>query len=238
MSDTHFRTGARALILGASGGIGSALADAAEQSGQFAQVLRSGRKSGDVAIDFARPETIAPGIANAASGEPLDCIIIASGILHTEHILPEKTVRNLNAAAMTQVLAINTVGPALVIAAAMSHLPKGNKAVVAALSARVGSISDNRLGGWVSYRASKAALNQVIRTTSVEWARSNKQAIVLGLHPGTVDTALSEPFQRNLTPGKLFTPTQSADQLWQVIARATPSMSGRVYDFAGEEVPA
>lgn len=132
--------------------------------------------------------------------------------------------------------AINTTGPALVARAALERFPREGKAVFAALSARVGSISDNRLGGWHAYRASKAALNQIIRTCSVELARKRPQALIVGLHPGTVETALSEPFRSNVPDGKLFTPEHSAERLLAVINALDAGASGRCFDFAGEEV--
>ena len=119
---------------------------------------------------------------------------------------------------------------------ALDALDRRDKAVFAALSARVGSISDNRLGGWHGYRASKAALNQIIRTLSIELARKRPDAICAGLHPGTVDTGLSEPFQRNVPDGKLFTPDYAAERLLSVIDGLTAEQSGRCFDWAGEEI--
>ncbi len=131
---------------------------------------------------------------------------------------------------------INTIGPALIAKHVLPLLPRDRRAVFAVLSARVGSISDNRLGGWYSYRASKAALNQIIRCLAIELAPKRPQAICVGLHPGTVDTALSKPFQGNVADTRLFTTDQSAAHLLNVIAALTPAQSGRVFDWAGQEI--
>jgi len=137
---------------------------------------------------------------------------------------------------MAKVFAVNTTGPALVASALLDALPREGKSVFAALSARVGSISDNRLGGWHAYRASKAALNQIIRTCSIELTRKRRDALIVGLHPGTVETGLSEPFRDNVPDGKLFTPDYSAERLLNVIDTLTPEQSGRCFDWQGEEV--
>ena len=137
---------------------------------------------------------------------------------------------------MAHVFAINTIGPALVAKHALPVLDKDHRSIFAALSARVGSISDNRLGGWHSYRASKAALNQIIRTCSIELARKNRTALCVGLHPGTVDTGLSEPFQSNVPDGKLFTPTRSATSLLSVLNGLDETDTGQCFDWAGERI--
>ena len=120
----------------------------------------------------------------------------------------------------------------------MPRMPREGRVVFAALSARVGSISDNRLGGWYGYRASKAALNQFIRTLAIEWSRTAKASVCVGLHPGTVDTALSAPFQANVAPNKLFTPKQSVAALDTVLASLKPADSGQVFAWDGQPVPA
>jgi NAD(P)-dependent dehydrogenase (short-subunit alcohol dehydrogenase family) len=154
---------------------------------------------------------------------------------------PEKSWRQLSHDRFMDAFRINSVLPSLILQAALGRLAKGRKeapekAIVAALSARVGSISDNRLGGWHSYRASKAALNQVIRTCSIELARKSPDALCVGLHPGTVDTDLSKPFQRGVPEGKLFTPAYSAECLLSVLDGLRPDQSGRLFDWAGDEI--
>jgi NAD(P)-dependent dehydrogenase (short-subunit alcohol dehydrogenase family) len=139
---------------------------------------------------------------------------------------------------LAEVFAVNTIGPALIAKHTLPLLPRDRRAVFAAISARVGSISDNRLGGWYGYRAAKAALNQVLKTAAIELAAKAPQAVCIGLHPGTVATDLSKPFRGNVSAEKLFTPEQSAGHLLDVIARVTPADSGGVFDWKGDRVPA
>lgn len=234
----------RAIIVGASGGIGAALVRhlvADPRCGRIHALSRSGNTPVDAkvrrgAIDLEDPASIAAALERVTAEGPVHLAIVASGILHGDDFGPEKTWRHLDASSMAKVLAVNTTGPALVAAAVLDALPREGKSVFAALSARVGSISDNRLGGWHAYRASKAALNQIIRTCSVELARKRRDALIIGLHPGTVETALSEPFRGNVPDGKLFTADYSAQCLLQVIDTLTPEASGRCFDWQGEEV--
>ena len=202
-----FPEGFRALIVGASGGVGRALTTQLVDHPRCAEVFAASRSDGVLVDDAGRG--------------------------------PEKSWRQIDADHMMDVFKINTLGPALVARSALGTLAKGDKsapekAVFAALSARVGSISDNRLGGWHSYRASKAALNQILKTCAIELARKRPHAACIGLHPGTVDTSLSEPFQGNVPDGKLFTPEYSAGRLLQVIDQVTAEQSGCVFDWAGD----
>ncbi len=224
-----FTPAAHAVVIGATGGIGAALADLLDADPKFDRVTRMSRATG---LDL----TDASSIAAAAAGlpSPPDLVICATGLLHADGIAPERDLRMLSADAFARAFAVNATGPALVAQAFLPLLPKGRKTLFAALSARVGSIGDNRLGGWHAYRASKAALNQILRTMAIEQARKNPDSIVIGLHPGTVDTGLSKPFQRNVRT--LFTPTQSAALLIDVIETMTPAVSGRVYDWQGAEI--
>ena len=139
---------------------------------------------------------------------------------------------------MAQVLAVNTIGPALIAKYFLPLMARDDKAVMAHLSARVGSISDNRMGGWTSYRAAKAAQNMVVKNAAIETARRDKQKIIIGLHPGTVDSRLSAPFQGNVAQDKLFSPAQSAGYLLNVIDAVTPAQSGKVLAWDGAEIPA
>jgi NAD(P)-dependent dehydrogenase (short-subunit alcohol dehydrogenase family) len=225
-----FAPGLHAVVIGASGGIGAAFADLLEADPQVARVTRLSRATG---CDLTDPASVAS--AAAALTAPPDLVICATGVLHAEGLAPERDLKHLDAAAFARAFAINATGPALLAQAFLPLLPKGRKTVFAALSARVGSISDNRLGGWHAYRASKAALNQILRTIAIEQARKNSDSIVLGLHPGTVDTGLSKPFQRNVKT--LFTPTESAAHLLKVIDGATPAQSGMFIDWQGEAIP-
>ncbi|MFZ4689096.1 MAG: SDR family NAD(P)-dependent oxidoreductase [Polymorphobacter sp.] len=227
---SSFAPGVHAVIIGASGGIGAAFAELLAADPNVAQVTRLSRATG---FDLTDPASIAA--AAAALLTPPDLIICATGVLHADGLAPERDLRMLSAEAFARSFAVNATGPALVAQAFLPLFAKGKRSVFAALSARVGSISDNRLGGWYAYRAAKAALNQIIRTTAIEQARKNPDSILLALHPGTVDTGLSKPFQRNVKT--LFTPQESAAHLLAVINSATPADTGKLYDWKGEAIP-
>ena len=143
---------------------------------------------------------------------------------------------DLDAAHLAHLFAINAIGPALVLRHFAPLLAGDAPSAIACISARVGSISDNRLGGWYGYRASKAALNQIVRTAAIELARIRPQAVCVALHPGTVDTDLSKPFQRGVPPEKLFTPAHSAGRLLAVLDALTPAQSGRIFAWDGAEI--
>jgi NAD(P)-dependent dehydrogenase (short-subunit alcohol dehydrogenase family) len=164
-------------------------------------------------------------------------VIVATGLLHADGVTPERSNAALDPRQLMRLFAINAVGPALIAKHVLPLLPRGERSVFAALSARVGSIGDNRLGGWHSYRASKAALNMLIRTLAIELERTRPQAILVGLHPGTVDTELSKPFQRGVPEGRLFTPDQSAERLLAVVDGLEPEDSGGVFAWDGQRIP-
>ena len=178
-------------------------------------------------------------VENAVSviSDPLDLVVVATGILHDTDIQPEKSLRDLSANKFEHLFKVNTIGPALIAKHFLPHLNRESRSVFAALSARVGSIEDNRLGGWYAYRASKAALNMVLKNASIEIARRNKHAIVAGLHPGTVDSNLSKPFQNNVQEGKLFTPEYSTNKLLDVLDDLSVADSGHIFDFNGIKIP-
>ena len=234
------------LIVGASGGIGSALSATAQTRFPAASLVAWSRSKpaslpDSVAwssVDVLDEAAIAAG---ASTLSDLDLIIVATGVLQREspgvrQIKPEKTWRTVDAAVMAEVFAVNTIAPALIAKHVLPKFARERRAVFAALSARVGSISDNRLGGWYSYRASKAALNQIIRTLSIELAVRYPHAICVALHPGTVATGLSKPFQSNVAQEKLFTPDVSAGHLLDVVASLTPADTGLVFDWSGKVV--
>lgn len=233
----------RALVVGASGGLGSALVAQLCADARYTQIVAWSRSSRPVTgekilanhVDLRDEMTIA---AAARSLGEVDLAIVATGLLHDGNLKPEKSWSSLDPSVMMRAFEINAVGPALIAKHVLPLLPRDRRAVFAALSARVGSIGDNRLGGWHSYRASKAALNQLIRCFSIELSTKRPLAICVGLHPGTVDTDLSKPYQTGVPKDKLFTPEQSARQLLQVIDGLTPGQSGRVYDWAGLEIQA
>lgn len=223
----------KAIVIGASGGIGSALADALE-SGDVA-VTRLSRSS-QPPLDLGSDGSIEAAAAMLASDAPYDLILVATGILHGPDFTPEKAYRQLDGPALEQIFRINTIGPALVARHFLPLLNPTGRAVFAALSARVGSIGDNRLGGWFGYRASKAALNQIVKTLAIELARTRPDTIAVALHPGTVDTTLSAPFQRGLAEGQLLAPQASAAALLDVLDRLSPVDSGDCFDWRGTRI--
>ena len=189
-------------------------------------------------VDIEDERSIAAA-ADAVHGDDreLDLVIVATGVLHDGDALqPEKRMADIEAQRMLRVFAINTVGPALVAKHYLPRLRRKGKTVFAALSARVGSISDNRLGGWASYRASKAALNMLLKTLSIEHSRTRPESIIVGLHPGTVATDLSAPFQGRVPEGKLFSPDKSASSLLSVIDNAEQSDNGGVLAWDGSPI--
>jgi NAD(P)-dependent dehydrogenase (short-subunit alcohol dehydrogenase family) len=245
-SDTAAPAPQTAVVIGASGGLGAAFVHELADDDRFGRVLalsRQGTASGigrivPARIDVTDEPSIAAAAAHAQSLGPVRLVIVASGMLHGDGIRPEKHWGMLDGDALARVLAVNTIGPALVAKHFLPLLPRSGRSVFAAISARVGSIEDNRLGGWYAYRASKAALNMLLKTFAIELARRAPEAVCIGLHPGTVDTRLSRPFQERVPEGKLFTPQQSAQHLLRVIDRATPADSGAVFAWDGARVPA
>jgi len=237
-----FGGGLNAAVVGASGGIGSALVEhlANDPSIERLHALSRCRATSLsvaarwIPIDVEDEASIAAAAKTASESGPLDIVVVATGILHNgDGLTPEKTWRALDADAFARVFAINTFGPALVAKHFLPNLARDRKAVFAALSARVGSISDNQLGGWHAYRASKAALNMLIRTFAIELAYRNPSAFCVGLHPGTVDTNLSAPFQGNVPDDKLFTPATAAASLLDVIDSLGNGDSGRLFAWDG-----
>jgi len=231
-----------AMVIGANGGIGAALTAALAASNRYRRVIAAARREPDAlpggveyhAIDIADPASIAA--AAARIDMPLTRVIVATGILHDEGGGPERSLRDLNADRLAHLFAINTIGPALALRHFAPLLAKDAASAIACISARVGSISDNRLGGWYGYRASKAALNQIVRTAAIELARSRPRALCVALHPGTVDTGLSKPFQRGVPPEQLFAPAHSAERLLAVLDGLTPAQSGRIFAWDGAEI--
>ncbi|HWU04194.1 MAG TPA: SDR family NAD(P)-dependent oxidoreductase [Novosphingobium sp.] len=233
----------KAVVFGA-GGIGAALVHALAASGAY-DAIHAGQRDPcadwpaavvPFAFDLAQEDTIAR--AAQAIGGPVDLVIVASGVLSdpARDIAPEKSFQAIDAGAMAHVLAINTIGPALIAKHMLPLLPRDRPSVFAALSARVGSLGDNRLGGWHSYRASKVALNMLLANFAIEMARSHPQAVIVGLHPGTVATRLSEPFRGSVRAGQLFAPERAAEQLLGVIERLGPQDSGGVFAWDGQRL--
>jgi len=230
--------GKRAIVFGASGGIGGAVTAQLRQSGDYEVLAGSRSGSGDFHFDLTDESSIARSAQQVGSGKPIDFVFIATGLLHRDDgISPEKSWRALDATNMSEVFAVNAVGPTLVAKHFLPLLRRDRRAVFAALSARVGSIADNRLGGWHSYRASKAALNMLMKTFAIELSRRNPQSIVTALHPGTVDTGLSRPFQRSVGAAGLFAPEECAAALLKVTAGLKPEDSGGLFGWDGVPIP-
>jgi NAD(P)-dependent dehydrogenase (short-subunit alcohol dehydrogenase family) len=226
-----------AAIIGASGGIGGALAEALREEGAYEAVHAFSRGAPDAdRLDLEDEESVRAAAQRVAAGPSLELIVVATGLLHEGGRGPEKSLSELDPEWMLRNFAVNSVGPAIAAKHFLPLMPVDRRAVFAVLSARVGSIGDNRLGGWYGYRASKAALNMFVRTASVELARTRPRAIIVGLHPGTVDTGLSKPFQRNVAPGKLFTAATSAAHLLDVIDALKRPDSGNCLDWSGETI--
>lgn len=219
-----------AVVIGAGGGIGRALADALVSGRRYDRVHALSRTSVPP-VDVTDEASIAT--AAERIGAPVDLLIIATGILHDGAAMPERALKELDAATLSHLFAINTIGPALVLKHFAPLLPRDAASAIAVLSARVGSISDNRSGGWYGYRASKAALNMIVRSAAIELSRSRPRAVCVALHPGTVDTGLSRPFQSRVPADKLFTPAFSAARMLDVLNGLTPADTGRCFAWDG-----
>lgn len=219
----------RALILGASGGIGAALA--ARLADQGAEVTGLSRSRDG--LDVTRADSVADH-ARRLQGQDFDLILNTTGALVIDGRQPEKTLDALDPDAMATQFALNATGVALAIRAFAPLLARDRRAVMGSLSARVGSIGDNQLGGWISYRAAKAAQNQIIRTAAIEYRRRNRHAILVALHPGTVQTPLTAKYASRYPT---ITPQRSAEALLEVIARLRPEDTGSFWDWKGQPVP-
>ena len=235
-----------AVVIGAGGGLGAALVRQASQGGQadgasgaYRSVLPLGRHT-QPPLDYTDEASVAAAACWVAaqcaeSGAELRLLVVASGFLHGESGQPERSWAHLDAAYLNHVFAINTIGPALVMKHFFPLLPKTGRCVAGFVSAKVGSIGDNALGGWYGYRASKAALNQLVKTASIELTRRNKESICVALHPGTVDTPLSQPFAK--TGLKVRPPDEAARDLLAVLDGLVPSDTGGLVDYRGQPLP-
>ena len=218
-----------------SGGLGAALAAQLQVDGRYASVQLLGRRT-TPAIDYNDENTLAAAAAGIkAQGLELRLLLVATGFLHGTVGQPERSWTQLDAAYLQQVFLVNTLGPALVLKHFFPLLPTHGRCVAGFISAKVGSMGDNALGGWYGYRASKAALNQLVKTASIELARRNRQALCVALHPGTVDTALSQPFAKKGL--QVRPPEEAARDLLAVLHSLAPADSGSFVDYKGQKLP-
>lgn len=229
------------LIIGGSSGIGQAIAQQSSAEGAVVSVIS--RQAAPIASpwfwyqDALQSQHSSQDCIEQALQHKPDTIVICNGVLHDAQGLPEKTIRQLDSAILTQRLQTNVVIPAQYLQALFRYLTRTPQIKVLVLSAKVGSITDNHLGGWYSYRMSKAALNMLVKNLSLEVQRLNPSASIVTVHPGTTDTALSEPFQSNLPAGQLQTPAQTAQRLLQVRDALTPQHSGSLLNWDASILP-
>lgn len=230
---TSLRPGYRAVVVGGAGGLGRAFVSLLEADANCGGVVGLGRHSVP-SLDVTDEHSIAEAAAVLSAQGSLDLLIDATGFLHDESITPEKTLDSVKPTALLWSFANNAIGPLLLAKHFHALLPRKGKSVFATLSARVGSIGDNRLGGWYAYRMSKAALNMALRTAAIEIARKRPDALCLALHPGTVATRLSAPFGGD---ADMVRPETAARRLLGVIDGCDASRTGSFLAYDGSEIP-
>lgn len=236
-----------AVVVGASGGIGRAMAEALVETRAYRRVAALSRRrpaqweDGEARlwapVDILDESSLRAAAALVADAGRPTRIIVATGRLGAPGAMPEKSMRALDPSSLAALFAANAVGPAMVAKHLLPLTPRDQPTLFAALSARVGSISDNQLGGWYGYRASKAALNMMIRNLAIELRRTRPMGVCVALHPGTVQTALSAPFQASIDPSRLFTPAQATEALMRVMDRLGPEDSGGFFAWDGTAIP-
>lgn len=232
------------VVIGSSGAIGSAFVKCLATRYPDATINAFSRQLPLTAIqgvsyqqlDYGDELALADAAETCSTNGAIDMIIVAVGILHEGELMPEKSLRDLKPENFHQIFEVNTVIPAMIAKHFIPKLNRERTSYFAALSARVGSISDNIMGGWYSYRASKAALNMIIKNLAIEVARRNPNAIIVGLHPGTVDSNLSKPFQANVPKDKLFSPDYASASMLDVLEKLTPQQTGKFFAWDGEEI--
>jgi len=230
-------------VIGSSGAIGKAFLNIYIRDKEISNIYSISRaqvKEDDERVTHINIDiTDEISVRNAASlieDRSLDRVIVATGILHTESFGPEKSIKDINVENFMKIFLVNTFGPALIGKYFIPLMTNSQKSILAFLSAKVGSISDNKLGGWYSYRASKSALNQIIKNFSIEAKRTNPKGIIIGLQPGTVKSRLSEPFQKNVKKSNLFSADDSANKLMKVIEDIAQEDSGQMFSWNGEVI--
>lgn len=228
-------------IIGANGSIGSALIKHISQDESCKNIYAFARSEPEIKvanvrynlIDYTEESKISFAADVTDSTGPLDLVIVTIGMLHSESIKPEKSLQSLATANIEQVLHTNAIIPSIVAKFFLPKLAKHSRSIFVALSARVGSISDNKLGGWYSYRMSKAALNMFIKTVAIEYKRTHTHSIIVGIHPGTVDSELSKPYQNNVQQNQVFSPEYSARKIVEVIGKLDPEDTGKILAWDG-----
>ncbi|MFL3023695.1 MAG: SDR family NAD(P)-dependent oxidoreductase [Methylophilaceae bacterium] len=228
------------LIAGASGGIGKEFTKLYCDDPNIDKVIALSRKMNNVdnpkiqsiEFDYSREETF-DNLNDILQLESISTIIVATGILHTDQIRPEKSIAGVDLVTLQKVFQVNVFGPTLLVKKLLPLIKKSKAVKIVFLSARVGSITDNSLGGWHSYRSSKSALNMMISNLSIELQRINKEHLVVGVHPGTVKSQLSEPFLKNVKHN-IFSPKESVGLLSKVISDIDQKDSGKCFDFSGK----
>ncbi|WP_448328901.1 SDR family NAD(P)-dependent oxidoreductase [Sulfitobacter sp. M13] len=216
------------LIIGASGGVGAALAAAYAARGDAVTRLSRSVDGFNITDETSVDRHI------TAVGGPFDVVLVATGALEINGAAPEKSIKSISRDGMMDQFALNAVGPALVLRHAGDLLRRDKGCVFAVLSARVGSIGDNRIGGWISYRSAKAALNQIVHTSAIELARSHRHSICVALHPGTVKTGFTAKY---LARHPAVEPSEAAGNLLGVVDSLTPKDTGQFFDWSGKPVP-
>jgi len=241
-----------AVVVGASGGLGAAFLRTLADQGRYDHIVGIARRRPEdwpvdwpedrawtfIEADVVHENQIADAARHVARLGRVDRIVVATGLLHSDRVSPEKTMRSLDAGSLIELFTVNAVGPALVAKHFLPLTPRDSPSLFAVLSARVGSITDNRLGGWHAYRASKAALNMLLATLAIEHRRTRPLGVCVALHPGTVETNLSAPFQHGGAAGpKRMTPAASAQALVGLMDRFRPLDSGGFFAWDGTEIP-
>jgi NAD(P)-dependent dehydrogenase (short-subunit alcohol dehydrogenase family) len=228
---TSLPPGFSAVVIGASGGIGSALCTQLQQEPHVGEVIALSRCQGQIDL---LDETSIQNAAQHLQGKSIHLLICATGVLDVDGHPPEKALRQIDPEIMLREFSINAVGPALIAKHFLPLLDRKERAIVAFLSARVGSIEDNRLGGWISYRASKAALNQIIRTASIEYTRTHPEIVLAAIHPGTVRTNLSKPYAGG---HRTVSPDEAATSILTMLNGLRPDASGSFIAYDGSAIP-
>ena len=243
-----FTEPSHAVIIGGNGGVGREFVRQFQNSVQVQSIVATHRQSISPELNHpkvtwtqvdVREESTIEALARHLkdTGVKPNLIINCIGVLHTSDFGPEKTWRHLNAQTMHDVFAINAFAVGLLGKHLIPLIPRKGRSIFASISARVGSIADNRLGGWYSYRASKTAHNMFVKTLSIEAWRKHPELSIVSLHPGTVNTALSEPFTARYDPSKLFSSTRSVNELSSVISTLTSKDTGGFFAWDGQEIP-